>query len=79
MLLLLAVATSEAENNLFLIIYKFPVLTGSEKKLCISLHFTTSLASWILKGHRASDSTLNECIGISVTGCRGFNLHYGAV
>lgn len=66
---MLAVATSQAENNLFLVIYKFPILTSSGKSYvfhCISL---TSQASWILKGHEDSDSTLNECIGISVTEC----------
>lgn len=72
------VATSQTENNLFLIMYKFLVLTSSAKSYvfhCLSLY----LASWILKWHKDSDSILNECIGISVTGCQGFNLHYGAV
>lgn len=40
---MLAAATSLAENNLFLVLYKFLVLTSSEKKKsdvfhCISLH-----------------------------------------
>lgn len=71
---MLAAATSLAENNLFLVLYKFLVLTSSEKKKkrCISLHFTTSLASWILKWHKDADNTLNECTGISVTGCWRF-------
>ena len=67
-LLMLAAATLLVENNLFPIIYKFLILSSSEKKLCISLHFTASLASWILKWHKDADNPLNECIGISVTG-----------
>lgn len=31
-----------------------------------------------MKWHKDSDSALNECTSISITGCQGFNLHFGA-